>query len=380
MRSEKSEVGTPLPLTPDPSPPIRVIVADDSPFICRLLTQYLESEPAVRVIKTAGNGKEAVRLVKSCHPDVITLDLNMPLLSGLDALRCIMAECPVPTVLISGVSKEAARMTGTGLSLGAVDFIFKYSSEAAVPPDILRREIVAKVRAAAQIKVIRNIPSLKTQDRECRPLRIRPFGFQGTAGFEFSQVAVIGASAGGPLALKELLSCLGKSEKFRAEPFPLVIVQHIPGNFTRILAEQLNRVFPFPVREAKEGELLKPGTVLIAPGDRHLTIASQGRICLSTAPEINGYRPSIDAAMQSATHTFGSHVTGVILSGMGNDGVQGLSAIRNNYGNTYAQSAETCVAASMPVSAIRKGIVKRTGPPARIAQWLIEGFGVRGTR
>jgi len=368
---------------------VRVIVADDSPFICRLLTQYLESDPAIRVIGTACNGKEAVESVKSYQPDVITLDLNMPVLSGLDALRCIMAECPTPAVLISGVSKEAAHKTNTGLSLGAVDFIFKYSSESAIPPDILRREIIAKVRAAARIKVIRNIPSLKSRDTDGEALSIgignSKFGFQGTSGFSFSQVAVIGASMGGPLALKELLSFLGKSEKFKAEPFPLVIVQHIPENFTRILAEQLNRLFPFPVREAKEGDILKPGTVLIAPGDHHLIISSGGRICLSMAPEINGYRPSIDAAMQSAAHAFGSYATGVILSGMGNDGVQGLSAIRNNYGNTYAQSSETCVAASMPASAIRKRIVNRTGSPSRIALWLADevrgsGSGVRGQR
>lgn len=363
---------------------IHVVVADDSPFICRLLTQYLESDPDIRVVGTAMNGKEAVHAVKKWHPDVLTLDLNMPVLSGLNALGQIMAESPVPVVLISGVSREAAQMTSTGLSLGAVDFIFKYSPAAAIPPDSLRREIIARVKTAARVKVIRHIPPIRTRKRKPGidnvQFSIPNFQLNGKSGevgprifrsrVHAPKIVIIGASTGGPLSLKDLLTVLGKPENIKRFSFPLVIVQHMPEGFTTILAEQFNRLFPFPVWEARDGEPLYPRTVVIAPGNRHLLVRPDGVIQTSMTPPINGHRPSIDVTMQSAAHVFGSYTAGVILSGMGDDGCRGLLAIRNNCGNTFAQSMETCVIDTMPVSAIEKGIVQQVGSPADIGQWL----------
>ncbi|MDM8523352.1 chemotaxis-specific protein-glutamate methyltransferase CheB [Desulfococcaceae bacterium HSG8] len=358
---------------------ISVVVADDSPFICRLLTKYLESDPAIRVVREALNGQEALDAVKTLKPDVLTLDLNMPVMNGLDALRCIMAECPVAVVLISGESKEAARITGKGLSLGAVDFIFKYSPTRIISPDSLRREIIAKVRSASRVKVIRYIPSMKRREFKHEGLkaetgnrshlskvRHRVSNFKSPA----SKIVVIGASTGGPLALKSLLSSLGRNF-----PFPLVIVQHMPEGFTKILSEQFNRIFSFPVREARQGDALYPGTVIIAPGNRHLLILPNGTVQLSMTPAVNGHRPSVDVTMQSAAQVFGSYATGVILSGMGNDGARGLLAVSHHCGNTFAQSGETCVVDSMPASAIEKGIVERVGSPAEIGRWLLRRRG-----
>jgi len=253
-------------------------------------------------------------------------------------------------------------MLKEGLSLGAVDFVLKYSSNMAVSPDALRCEIIEKVKAAARVKVIRSIPSISTR-----------FGkAPGPKSDIPNRIAVIGASTGGPLALKDLLTSLGMSEKFKKKPFPIVIVQHMPEGFTAILAAQLDRLFPFPVREAREGDVLSPGTVLIAPGDRHMLICSPGAVRITTAPAVNGQRPSIDVTMQSATQVFGLNTTGVILSGMGNDGSQGLLAIRNNCGHTFAQSKETCVIDSMPCSAIKRGVVERAGSPTDIGRWITE--------
>jgi len=372
---------------------IRVVVADDSPFICRLLTEYLESDPDIRVIQTALNGKDAVEYVKTLKPDVLTLDLNMPVLSGLDTLRRIMTESPVSVVLITGISKEAARMTEEGLSLGATDFIFKYSPDSAIQPESLCREIIAKVRAAARVKVIRSIPSVKSRLTYFNPDEIisgslTEFGEQRNLNkdknpYKISEskikipdsIVIVGASTGGPLALKELLCSLQKNFSF-----PLVIVQHIPEKFTKILADQLNRILPFSVKEAKQDDILLPGTVLVAPGDRHLLIQSDGRVHLSMTPPVNGHRPSIDVTMQSAARSFGAYTAGVLLSGMGNDGTRGLAAIKNNSGLTYVQSKETCVIDTMPSSAIKQDIVQYIGSPAEIGSCLMKEKRLKGEK
>jgi two-component system chemotaxis response regulator CheB len=345
---------------------IRVVVADDSPFICRLLKQYLESDPVLKVIKTVLDGKQAMDAVRKLKPDVVTMDLDMPVLNGLEALEQIMVKYPTAVVLISGVGREAARMTSLGLSLGAVDFILKYTPGATIPPESLRREIIAKVKAAARIKVIRSIPSMEKRFAGLREHeRLEAPGPEPDILRDISHIVVVGASTGGPLALKELLSSL--NEDF---PFPLLIVQHMPEGFTATMAGQFDRLFSFPVREAAQDDTLTPGTVLIAPGDRHLLIGASGNIQISRGPAINGHRPSIDVAMQSAAQAFGRYATGVLLSGMGTDGTQGLLAIRHNGGATLAQSKETCVINTMPESAVRKGIVQQVGSPPEIGRWL----------
>ena len=354
---------------------IRVVVADDSPAICRLLRQYLESDPAVKVVKTVQNGKNAMKAVQDLRPDVLTLDLNMPVLNGFETLKHIMAEHPIAVVLISGVSKEAAQITQHGLELGAVDFILKYEPGLTISPDSLRREIIAKVKAAAKVKLIRPIASHDELVNNERPLDFNrpsirmPEHPSAEWANNISGLVVIGASAGGPVALKDLLSSLRIDFSF-----PLVIVQHMPEGFTAVLASQFNRQFSFPVREAVHGDYLSPGTVMIAPGNRHFLICSDGATQTSLTPAVNGHRPSIDVTMQSAAQIFGSYTTGVLLSGMGIDGIQGLLAIKQKCGTTFAQSRETCVIDTMPYTAIKKGIVQRVGSPTDIAHWLTEGL------
>jgi two-component system chemotaxis response regulator CheB len=358
-----------------------------------MLRHFLETDPGITVVKAACNGKEAVNAARELRPHVVTMDIDMPGMSGIDALKHIMIECPTAVVLVSGLGRQAAQMTSTGLSLGAVDFILKYSPGSTIPHESLHREIVAKVRAAARVKVIRSIPSMETRFVElhqrapvnfpeatyCGPgPRFRLSG-TGSASIlpepitpgpllerELCRLVVVGASTGGPLALKELLRAL--NEDF---PFALVIVQHMPEGFTATLAAQFDRIFPFPVRQARDGEFLAPGTVLVAPGDRHLLIRPNGRVLINAAAKVNGCRPSIDATMQSAAQTFGRHLTGIILSGMGTDGTQGLAAIKRNGGRAYAQSEETCVIDTMPASVLRKGIVQQAGSPAEIGAWLV---------
>jgi two-component system chemotaxis response regulator CheB len=347
------------------SDPVRVIIADDSPFICRLLKQYLESDSSIRVVKTVHNGKDAVEAVRALKPNVLTLDLDMPVLDGIGALKQIMAQCPTAVLLVSGVGRDGARMTEEGLSIGAVDFIFKYSPDAQIPKSTLRRELIAKVKSAARVKVIRSIPSrLKKQEIMGSTL---PPPVPAPSSPASERLVVVGSSTGGPLALKEMLSSLDP-----AFNFPMVIVQHMPERFTGILASQFGRIFPFSVKEASHGDLLIPGTVLIAPGNRHLLINADHCVQISSAPEVNGHRPSIDVTMQSAARIFGSRCVGVILSGMGHDGAEGLLSVYSSSGMTFAQSSESCVVDSMPMSAIQKGVVHYAGSPAEIGRWLTE--------
>ncbi len=361
------------------TPSVRVVVADDSPFVCRLLTTYLQSSPDVQVVGTALNGLRAIELVKKLHPDVLTLDLDMPEMNGLEALEQIMLECPLPIVMVSGVSRESAVITLQALELGAVDFVLKYTPGTNTNPGALRQEIIDKARAASKIKVVRSIHTNRMRrQRYARgskeaALRLQE---QGSGLFPpplprllapvFSgNVVVIGASTGGPVALRELLSQLPANF-----PAAVVVVQHLPAGFTEVLSTQLNNQIQLTVKQAKNGDRLEPGLVLVAPGDYHLLLQPNGRIMMNQGAKIKGHRPSIDVTMQSVAQIYGVRTTGVVLTGMGDDGSSGLVAIQARGGKTFAQNAETCVVNGMPQRAIEKGAVNRIGSPPEIARLL----------
>ncbi len=351
---------------------LRVLIADDSPFVCRLLSSYLQSVPDFEVAGTALDGARAIERVKSLRPDVVTLDLEMPEVDGLTALASIMEECPTPAVMISGVSGRAATMTLQALDLGAVDFVLKFMPGTALDPDSLRQEIVSKVRAAAQIRVVRRL-----KQRPKRPQIADAVGelagFHGRASLPVAvpstwpgEVVVIGASTGGPLTLRELLGHLPAD--FRAA---IIIVQHMPPSFTGVLAAQLDRNIPLEVREADDGDALTPGVVLVAPGGYHLLVRPDARVEVRPGPEVGGHCPSIDVTMQSVAQVFGPRARGVVLTGMGADGSLGLLAIHAKGGTTYAQDAATCVVNGMPQRAIERGVVDHVASPWEIAQLLM---------
>ena len=357
---------------------IGVLVADDSPFVCRLLSSYLNSTSDMEVMGTALNGRRAVEMVHKLRPSVVTMDLEMPQMDGLEAVGLIMRDCPTPIVAISGVSGRAATMTLQALDLGAVDFILKFTPGVQTQPHVLRKEIVGKIRAASKVHVIRSLPANeawlpKAHVSTSRPALIKTSGVQQfpqpapNAELPAGGLVVVGASTGGPITLREMLSALPAD--FGAS---MIIVQHMPRAFTSALAAQLKRYAPLPVREACEGDSLQPGTVLIAPGGFHLILRPDLKVALHRGPEIGGHCPSIDVAMQSAAQVLGPWVTGVILTGMGDDGAMGLKEIRAKGGMTYAQDAATCVVNGMPQRAIDLGVVSGVAPPKRIAQMLVQ--------
>lgn len=360
---------------------IRVFIADDSPSVCRLLASYFKTASGFEVVGTAGDGKSAVKMIKKLKPDVVTLDMEMPIMSGREALEVVMRECPTPVVVVSGVSRQSALATLSALEAGAVDFILKYTPGIDTNPEWLREEILAKVRAASRIRVVRSVQTRRTRRKTVEfPIPIPPPSPVPVAEPVKEKtvwlpggVVVVGASTGGPVALRELLS-----ELPREFPAAVLVVQHMPANFTKVLAAQLDRSVPMRVREAETGDRLEPGLALIAPGGFHMLVGSDSRIRLTEGPEVEGHRPSVDVTMQSATQLYGSRVKGVILTGMGRDGRMGMLSVRSKGGKTFAQTGETCIVNGMPQAAVDLGVVDRVAPPRDIGRLLVESVMGRG--
>ncbi|HTS60462.1 MAG TPA: chemotaxis-specific protein-glutamate methyltransferase CheB [Candidatus Acidoferrales bacterium] len=343
----------------------RVLVADDSPFVCRLLTSYLQSAAEFEVVGTAFDGQEALAKAKALRPDALTLDLEMPGMDGLEALAQIMRECPTPVVAVSGVSGRAAARTLQALDLGAVDFVLKYAVGANIHPAELCREVLAKVRAASRIRVVRSLSSRTGsthRNAAAAPREPRPPDPEAEAG-----LVVIGASTGGPLALRELLSRLPADMGAG-----IVVVQHMSRDFTPVLAAQLDRHCHLGVREGQDGDRVQPGTVLVAPGGSHLLLRPGFRVAVHAGSRAGGYCPSIDAAMESAARIYGSRTVGVLLTGMGDDGARGMQAIHEKGGTTFVQDSESCVVEGMPERARERAAVDGVAPPAEIARLLIK--------
>lgn len=331
--------------------PTRVLVVDDSPSVCRLLASLLRTSPDLHVVGVAHSGERAVEMADVLKPDVVTLDLDMPGIGGLGALERLMATRPTPVVLLSGVGRKAAASTAAGLNLGAVDFLPKYTAGRNTDPGELKAALVSKVRAAARVKVIRTVPRAKAT----------------SAPPATDRVIVIGASTGGPAAVRTLLSGL----PVKGRP-AVVVVQHLPPQWTGPLATMLARHLRCEVRQATASDTVRPGVVLVAGGDRHLTFKSDGGLTLTDGPKVNGYRPSIDVTMESAAAVYGRRAVGVVLTGMGEDGARGLLAVRRAGGRTFAQAAASCVVFGMPGKAVELGAADEVDTPAGIATRLNE--------
>lgn len=426
------------------STPIRVVIADDSPFMVRTLMQHLRSEPGFEVVGTAVTALRAVQLVEKLKPDVVSLDVEMPgwatedgsaeseTEGGLQALRKIMQDVPTPVVMVSGVSQAAAAITMQAVEAGAVDFSLKYTPGVNTDPKTFRSEFLDKVRSAASVRVVRSTVSSGDEsmdfdwdarmaaarermrnreaslsrpsdgdsqdERSVAPTKDELTSARHSAIEQLYQrvnngrressihssinrqtahksggnnaeckLLIIGASTGGPTALRELLSQLPRDFSL-----PVIIVQHMPAAFTGVLAAQLDRRLELRVREAWDNDPLLPGTVLIAPGGQHLRVEPDNTVSLFDAPKVLGHRPSIDVTMKSAVESLGGRVAGVILTGMGEDGATGLAEIHVAGGATFAQQGDTCVVNGMPGKAIELGAADQIGSPVEIGQLVAD--------
>jgi two-component system chemotaxis response regulator CheB len=328
---------------------IRVLVVDDSAFVRKAVERMLAAAEDIEVVGFAADGEEGLARARELRPDVVTLDVRMPRLGGLETLERLMAEQPVPVLLLSTLTQEGAEVTLRGLELGALDFVDKSSVQ---PMSMLSLgdELVAKVRALGSARV------------RSRP---RPASSAGAAPASPAACVVVAASTGGPAALQAVLGGLPAS--FSAA---VVVVQHIPRGFTRSLAERLDARSALPVREAGDGDAVERGRVLVAPAGIHSRVVSRGgrvEVALDEEPRGALHRPSADVVMASAAEVYGAAAVGVVLTGMGSDGTAGLRAIRDKGGLTLAESEETSVIYGMPKAAIDAGVVLRVVPLGRVA-------------
>jgi two-component system chemotaxis response regulator CheB len=332
-----------------------VLVVDDSAFVRQALARMLGSEPDIQVVGLAADGIEGVEKARALRPDVITLDLRMPRMGGLEALERIMAENPAPVLLLSSVTRQGAEVTLRGLELGAMDFVDKSSVQGNMNLLGLAQELRGKVRALA--------------GAQPRRLERRTERRAAATGESRADAVVIATSTGGPAALQVIIPELPKD--LRAS---VLIVQHMPLGFTRSLAERLDARSPLPVREAVDGQAVEPGQVIIAPAGRHLKVRRRGqsiKAVLDDEPGAALHRPSADVLMVSSAKAYGANVLGVVLTGMGSDGVEGLRAIRDAGGRTLAESEESCVIYGMPKAAVEAGVVDRSVPLARMADEIL---------
>ncbi|MEK6776440.1 MAG: chemotaxis response regulator protein-glutamate methylesterase [bacterium] len=328
------------------------------------IKRLLEADPEIQVVGLARDGMEALEKINTLKPDVVTLDIDMPLMDGLETLRIIMEERPLPVLMLSSLTQEGAVQTLRALEMGAVDFIPKRAQQVNTGIIGMREVLIQKVKACA---VSHPVP--KTSKRIVGPLHKKHWA---DAGFDNAfQVVAIGASTGGPSALTEVIPYL--PEDF---PAAVLVVQHMPIGYTRAFADRLNKASRIPVKEAEEGDEVVPGRVLIAPAGEHLSVRrsreGKGVIRLSMEPESSSHRPSVDVMMCSAAEVYGDHMVGILMTGMGCDGMEGMKTIKQNRGKTMAQDKETCVVYGMPRSAIEIGVVDQIVPLCQISESIVD--------
>ena len=383
---------------------IRVLIADDSAFMRKVLSDMFSRQSDFQVAGTAINGKDTIDKVKKLKPDLLTLDVTMPVMDGLNALAIIMEECPLPVVMFSSMTQRGTDATVRALALGAVDFISKAGGPIS-KIDTIEDELLAKCRAAA----LAHVSKFRQTAAESKPLVYTPktpdppimkrIEVQRRTGLTLGQkpiinkvpsastappprpnlstamaatgkrLVVLGTSTGGPQALQTVITRLPGNL-----PCGVVIVQHMPAGFTKSLADRLNSISEIAVKEAENDEMIKPGQVYIAPGNFHLRIAQApgGRkIVLSQEPPVGNHRPAVNVMFDSAA-PFGKDLVAVIMTGMGSDGCEGMKKIKANGGYSIAQDENSCVVYGMPKAVVDAGLADEVRPLTKIAEAIVE--------
>lgn len=355
---------------------VKVLVVDDSAFMRKAIAMMLESDPEISVIGKASNGIEGLEMIKALKPDVVTLDIEMPQMDGLTALKHIMAENPTPVMMLSSLTTEGASATLDALSLGAVDFIPKQLSFVALDIVKIKDELLRKVKHIARNKPAFYLGILKqSKSGDLKsPRRTKQDGLTmpGRSGKSRPGIIAIGSSTGGPPALQAIIPKLPANL-----PVPVTVVQHMPPTFTKSLAERLDTLSAVHVKEAEHGESLLPGTVYIAPGNKHLTVrhtVSSGHVLLSDEPATTLHRPAVDVMVKSVAEEYGSRVLGVILTGMGSDGLEGLRLVKAKGGKVFAQDKASCVVYGMPRVVIEEKLADKVVHIDNLAKEIVDCF------
>lgn len=341
---------------------VRVLVVDDSAYVRKVVKQMLSRSPFIEVVGTARDGREALELVEQLHPDVVTTDLIMPNMDGVEFLREQMKRHPVPTIVVS-IANEGGEMALEALDAGAIDFVQKPTALATEKVFEISNELIQKVKAAASVSLKRLSP-VPTHDKVSVPL-VR------TSRSGLIEIVVLGISTGGPQALTFLIPQLPANL-----PVPVAVVLHMPVGYTEMFAHRLNEISPLKVSEAREGEEVQAGKVFIAPAGRHLSFVRKvdGTVVthLDARPFDTLHRPSVDVMFQSAADVFRDRILGIVMTGMGSDGKQGAAWIKAQGGLIFTEAEETCVVYGMPRSVDESGLSDKSVPLNQIATAILE--------
>lgn len=368
---------------------VNVLIVDDSAFMRKSLSIMLESDPGIKIIGTARDGLDGYEKAMALRPDVITMDVEMPRMDGLCALEKIMKDCPTPVLMVSSITTEGAEATLKAMDLGAVDFIPKQLSYVSLDIVKIKEDLVEKVKAIARSRSLsRRLASIRGIAQ-----RLQPHSASTGAGslahkgpgephkgasesifrpssIDFS-IVTLGISTGGPFSLQKIIPMLPKDF-----PLPILVVQHMPPKFTKSLSDRLNSMSQIAVKEAEHGEPIRPGTVYIAQGGFHMKAVRAGlsscSIAITQEPATTLHRPSVDVMMDSVVQAYGRNILGVIMTGMGHDGLEGLKQIKARNGYCLAQNEDTCVVYGMPKSAVDAGLADSIVPLEQIPESLVK--------
>lgn len=344
----------------NPSRPVRVLLVDDSALALTMLRRMLDGLPEVQVVATARNGLEGLAAVQEHDPSVVLTDLHMPVMDGLEFTRRLMSSSPRPILVVSTALRDPdSPMAFQSLEAGAVDLFPKPGSGAPEEFEAARQELLRKIRILAGVCVFRRPPAIRSGAPDAPP------SSPGSLRIETVRLVVVGASTGGPQALRALLS--GLTPRF---PAPILCVQHISNGFLEGLAGWLRAHLRIQVCIASGDEFARPGTLHLPKEGHHLRVDAHGRLTATSEAPVSGHRPSITVTMQSAAEAFGPAAMGLLLTGMGEDGVEGLAAIQQCGGITMAQDQASCVVYGMPARAVERGAAKISLPPEEMGRIL----------
>lgn len=345
-------------------PKIKVLVADDSIIMRYLLTDILSETDGFEVVDTATNGKDAFNKTVKHQPDVVLLDINMGQYDGLYATEHIMKECPTPIIILSSIGNTNFETINEALKKGAFDYLNKPVAGGSFKIKDIGKEIIDKIRVASKIK----LDNLVTESGSAVPIT-HPHSFDSDVQYG---AIVIGASTGGPKSIESIISHLPANLNM-----PVLLAQHMPNNFIKSFAARLKKVAALDVQIGTEGDILKPGTIYVAPGDANMIVARKGtdvQIGYTKRTYLEYNHPSVNALMISVARTFGSQAIGIILTGMGRDGALGMKEIKNAGGLTIAESESTCVVFGMPKEAINTGAIDYVIPVNEIGFFVVSSL------
>lgn len=354
---------------------VKVLVVDDSAFMRKMITDMLASDPQIEVLGTARNGVDAWEKIKQLKPDIITLDVEMPQMDGLQLLERLMSENPLPVIMLSSLTQHGAEATIRALSLGAVDFISKPSGSISLDIEKVKAELINKVKMGAKVNTSR-VRTKTTDQKKIGPAVFSKQEVPYSPKFQTSlslpkgnvnKIIAIGTSTGGPRALQEVIPRLPEDL-----PAAVLIVQHMPKGFTHSLAQRLNQQSKIRVKEGEQGDKIENGLAILAPGGYHMTLEKGGIIGLNQEPPVWGVRPAVDVLFKSIAENYPAQVVTVILTGMGHDGAAGVAILKEKNAKSIAEDKSTCVVYGMPKSVVDKGLADKVLPLSQVAVGIIQ--------